>query len=94
MIFQVGHPKLCTGTHGNKQGGSGIDTTPPQQHPAGYQLGQHTVELGEDEAITIVNETVAVQLEHDEIYPLAPCAPSLFRYREQHVVSEEAASCN
>lgn len=71
-----------------------MSTTPPQQHPACSQLGQYTLELGEDEASTIVNEAAAVQLEHEEAYRLHLVLQVLFRYCEQHVVSEEAASCN
>lgn len=53
------------------------------QHSTSYHLGQHTVELLEDEGITIVNERIAVQLESDEVYRLYLVLRELFMHHDQ-----------
>jgi hypothetical protein len=52
-------------------------------HPTSYHLGQHTVELLDDEGITIVNERIAVQLEHEEVYRLYLVLRELFMHSDQ-----------
>ena len=63
-------------------------------HPASYQLGQHTLELSDDERITIVNETVAVELELEEAYKLHLVLQELFMRHEQPTSKEAThATC-
>ena len=65
-----------------------------QQHPMSYQLGEHILELSEDDRLTILNETVAVELEHEEAYRLHLVLQSLFMQQDTPI-SENApyATC-
>ncbi len=58
------------------------------QQPTSYRLGQHTLELAEEEAITIGNETIAVQLEREEAYRLHLVLADLFHHLD-HLANTE-----
>lgn len=55
----------------------------PMQHPASYQLGQHTLELSDDERFAMVNETVAIELEQEEAYRLHLVLQELFKQQDR-----------
>ena len=65
-----------------------------QQHPASYQLGQHTLELSDGECITLGNETIAIELEQEEVYKLHLVLQSLFM-QQDHPISKDVpyATC-
>jgi hypothetical protein len=55
-----------------------------REHPTSYQLGRHTLEIsGEDQQITIANETIAVELGSEETYKLHLALQALFTQQEQ-----------
>ena len=54
-----------------------------RSHPSSYRLGQHTLELSEDERIAIVNDAVVVELEREEVYHLLLVLQELFMQHDQ-----------
>ena len=65
-----------------------------QQHPISYQLGQHTLEWSDDARLTLGNETVAIELEQEEVYKLHLVLQSLFM-QQDHPISKDVpyATC-
>lgn len=58
------------------------------EHPISYNLGQHTLEVAEEAAITIGNEALAVQLDQEEAYRLYLVLADLFQ-RSNDLASAE-----
>ena len=52
------------------------------QHPISYELGQHTLEVEEEAAVTIGNETLAIQLDQEEAYLLHLALADLFQHTD------------